>query len=379
MRKGLLLILVFFSFGLSVRGQASDSISLKDLEIPTSPGFMLLDKSPTTIERPNSSKAFMLSVLNAVNENNGLPQNYAVDFVPFWFFKHPGMTAYKYAGYNAKEGRQMIFSNLKKVAVSFAYTNTIDSITNKPVSNMSVGLRTNIISIRTKADISDLRKANEQLISKIKDKQDRLVKYVGDVTLSFTNPTLYDQKVREFYAAEELYHQNDKNEIAEVLKRKALFAIDGAAGYNSFFPGNTFSAGQFGRFGAWLTLNYSQVLNKKSSDRNYLNVYALGRIISDGTLMEAGKYVIRNFVDAGGKVELEFRNFSLGYEYIYRASDSISTFRSNGHVKYRVSDKIILTGAFGKNFGDSNNLISMLGLNWGISSGSQQPKIESAP
>jgi hypothetical protein len=378
MTHKLKVVLALLFCSLFALGQQSDSISLKDLEIPTSPGFILLDKTPTTIERPGSGKALMLSVLNAVNESNGLPQNYAVDFTPFWFFKHKDMTAYKFAGYNPDANKQMPFANLKKVAVSFAIVNTPDVATSKPLTSVSIGMRTNIISIRTRADINDLRAANDSLVSRIKDKQDRLIKYIGDVTLSFTNPTLYDQKVREFYAAEDASHQAEKNEIAAILKRKALFAIDGAAGYNSFYPGNTFADAQFGRMGAWITMSLSQALNKTSGDRNYFNIYALGRFLSDGTSLEAGKYVTHNFIDAGGKAELEFRKLSVGYEYIYRMDDKTNTFRSNGQIKYRISDQLLLTGAFGKNFGDNDNLISMLGINWGISSGTQQPKIQSA-
>src|SRR4051812_40022897 len=104
MKRSLAILTLCLGAALPSWGQVSDSLELKDLEVPNSPGFILLDKSPTIIERPNSTRAFMVSALNSFTDNSGLPKNYAVEFTPFWFFKHPHMTSYKYMGYNkAKE------------------------------------------------------------------------------------------------------------------------------------------------------------------------------------------------------------------------------------------------------------------------------------
>lgn len=110
-------------------------------------------------------------------------------------------------------------------------------------------------------------------------------------------------------------------------------------------------------------------------DKSYVNLYALGRYASDGTTIINGRYTVQSFFDFGGKLEFEFKNISVAYEYIYRADDITNTFRSNGIVRYKVSDRLFFSGAFGKNFGEDNNLISLLGLNWGLTSGNEQPKI----
>ena len=80
--------------------QQGEIISLKELEVPNSPGFILLDEAPTSIERPNSTKAFTLSVINSLENNFEFPKNYAVEFTPFWFIKHPNLNALKFMGYN---------------------------------------------------------------------------------------------------------------------------------------------------------------------------------------------------------------------------------------------------------------------------------------
>jgi hypothetical protein len=370
-KYSLIFVISFYSLS-NLFAQTEDTLSLKDLEIPNSPGFILLDKAPSTIERPNSSKAFMLSVINSFDANNGIPKNYAVDFTPFWFFKHPNMTSYKYAGYNAEKNNQLIFSHIKKASVSLAFVTTTDTITNTPINNLSLGFRTNLITVRSRQDIEDLKAANSKVVKYLRDFDIRL----GEAGIVYNPATMtreeYDKKLNEFLAKEEMERSKDKSELAEILKRRAVFAIDGAIGYNNFFLNNSFSNSHFGRFGAWLTLNYSQVLDKQNKDKSYFNFYALGRYLSDGTTITNNEYVIQNFYDFGGKLEFEFKKVSVAYEYIYRVNDNTNTFRSNGLVKYKISDQLFLTGAFGKNFGDNNNLISLLGLNWGLSSGAER-------
>jgi hypothetical protein len=382
MKKKIVVLAISLCAFLVSFGQKSDTLSLKDLEIPGSPGFILLDKTPTSIERPNSSKAFVLSALNSFTDNHGLPQNYAVEFTPFWFFKHPNMTSYKYMGYNKASNKQNALKDFKKMSFSLAFVSTTDSTTKNQINNVALGMRTTILSVRSKQDIKDFETANLKVVTYLRHLNDRL----NEAGIFYPIPAdtsakwllkkkEYDDRVFAFLTQEEIARKNDKNELAEILKRRALFAVDGALGYNHFFPDNNYSSGHFGRFGAWLTMNYSQILDKKSSDKNYLNIYAIGRYLSDGTKMEDDKYVVQNFYDFGGKIELEFRKISVAYEYIHRINDNTNTFRSNGILKYKLTDQLFLTGAFGKNFGNNNNLISILGLNWGLSSGNEQAKI----
>jgi hypothetical protein len=349
-----------------------DSINLTDLEIPNSPGFALLDKAPTSIERPSSTKAFMVSVLNALNESSPIPQNYAVDFTPYWFFQHPAMTAYRYAGYDIKNGRQLPFVHILRASVSAAYVTNADSAGILAQSNAVVGLRATIFSVRSKRDIEDLKRANDACIDSLKTQTERLMDYVGDITLSATNPNLYAEKARQFYEHEAEF----KNEISQILKRRAVLALDWACAYDRCFANSTFSSSAFGRFGTWLTLNVSKGLGKSAEPTAYLNVYALTKYLRDALPARDGSRTTKDSFDAGGKLEFESQALSIGYEYVYRRGDPTTTFRTNGTVKYQLSDQLFLTAAFGKNFGDTGNLISLLGINWGLSSGREHATIE---
>lgn len=364
--KNIFTILICFVASNLIAQQVDTTLNLSDFEMPTSPGFILLDQAPSSIERPNSPKAFAISALNSYSESNGIPKNYAVEFTPFWFFKHPKMSVLKYAGYNDKKQRP--FSSLKMVSFSVAYINQTDSLSKSPVNNISIGARTNIIKLRRNLD--EIANANYTAASQLKSINDIIVDRIGP-----DDPT--DREGYKRRQNELLIHLQDslKNSISKALLQKPVFAVDFAIAYNTFFTNNDFSTNQFGRFGTWLTVNYSQILNKDNT--NYLNIYGIGRYLEDGTMKNTnGKFVIENFFDFGAKIELEFKSLSFGYEYIYRSNNTIETYRSAGQLKYRLSDKLFLTGAFGKNFGTTNNLVSILGINWGITTGNEKANIQ---
>jgi hypothetical protein len=358
-----------------------DSITLKDLEIPNAPGFMLLDKAPTLIERPRDGKAFSLSVLNSIDQSNGIPLNYAIDVVPFWYFKHPKMTSYKYIGYNAEKGRQTPFSQAKKFSLNFSYSGNKDTIASTPNHYFALGFRTTLLMIRSPKQIKEIKEANDRCVSYLKSIDEQLT----DAGILYPLPTgdtaEFKKQLAKFYSDREKFinersFQKDgsKKTLKEALSGKPLFAVDVASGYNSSFLDNSFSQNRFGRFGAWSTVSFSLPLSPKKNPSNYINLYALGRYIRDGLPMDTSLSVV-NYLDAGGKFEFEFEKISVAYEYIYRFSDFGETYRSNGIIKFKVSQNVYLTAAFGKNFGNANDLISMLGLNWGIGSGNEKATI----
>jgi hypothetical protein len=370
MKKNLTIGLLFLSC--LCFAQNNDTLTLKDLDIPNSPGFILLDQAPTSIERPNTSRAFALSAINSFGESTGFPKNYAVEFTPFWFLKLPRMSVLKYAGYS--NNKLQPFSSLKMVSLSMAYVNRTDSTTNKPINNVAFGARTTLLKIYSKNHKKNVYDANQIAIDKLK-KIDLLLNREGATPqLRIENLTKYAEIEKR--VLESISKNDSLSPITEVLKVKPLFALDAAIAYNMFFTNNDFYTNRFGRFGAWVTLNYSQSLNKDNS--NYLNFYAVGRYLSDGTIKNnQDKYEIQEFLDFGGKIELEFKKLSWGFEYIFRANEKSKTYRSTGLLKYKISDSIYLTGAFGKNFGNANNLVSLLGINWGIgTTGNEKVKIE---
>ena len=368
--KKVLITLTLFALGLQLIAQSK--LALEDLQMPTSPAFILLDVAPSSIERPTTTKAFTTVILNSINENNGIPENYAVDFAPYWFFKHKNLSAIKYWGFKSTDGKyketpfsQARFGNVSAAAIRSNIP--IDSLeTQKYVNNVAIGFRTTIFQIRGSEAVKDLVDLNAKHKEHLKD----LMKDPTIPKHELANIIAEDKKLLMYVT-----------EIQSVLNRKPLFAIDLAAAGSWSINNNDFKSIESNRMGAWLTFSYSKSLNKKAKliKDNYLNIYATARVLNDNNyLNEEGKITTASMSDFGGKLEFELDRFSLSYEYLMRYNLSESkqqTYRSSGAINYRASDQFLISAAFGKNFGSTNNLITQISINWGLNSKKQSVDI----
>lgn len=351
-----------------ILGFSQTEINLNDLEMPSSPAFILLDVAPTSIERPTTTKAFSTSVLNSISENNGIPENFALEFAPYWFFKHKKLNALNYWGVKkTTDGiKRKAFSQARFGNISFATVKTsssIDSIgTLKQFSNMSLGFRTSLIQVRAKKDNEELIRLNQIHIERI--------------SAINNDPNLSPDEIFDLLENDEILTPNAEK-IKDLLKRKPVFAVDlaGAAAWS--FMDNNYNSIDINRLGVWMTVNYSQSLNKKgkSSLDDYLNFYLVGRFMQDNNIYNSDGLLISSYVfDSGGKIEFELDRLSFSYEYLFRqnfSGDNSNTFRSSGLFKYRASNNLLVTGAFGRNFGEENNLITQIGITWGLNSKNQ--------
>ena len=120
-----------------------------------------------------------------------------------------------------------------------------------------------------------------------------------------------------------------------------------------------------GRFGVWSTLVASMFLDKKPDSRNYVNIYGFFRYLRDGESLNVLSNDRFNVFDVGIKAELEFEKLVLGYEYIDRSGDA-DGYRSAGTIKYQVWRDVFITGTFGNNFQEQDDLITIFGIQWGI-------------
>jgi len=347
---------------------AQKEVALEDLQIPSSPAFILLDVAPTSIERPTTTKAFSTSILNSIKENNGIPENYAVDFAPYWFFKHKNLNAMNYWGFEQKllERVQKPFSQARFGSISFATIKskmTSDTIgTPLNVNNIALGFRTTLFQLRSNNDIDELIKANNLHLTRL-----------DELTV---DPTISPSKLANLLEAD-TYLKNCNKRISEILNRKPTLALD-FAGAGSWSYDNNYNSIKSNRVGAWLTLNYAQTLDKPMdiNKNDYLNLYFTCRVLNDNNVLGNNGLVYRSTnLDVGGKIEFEFDKFSISYEYLYRndlKSNIADNFRSSGLIKYRASDQLLVTATFGKNFGNTNNVITQIGLSLGLNSKSQQ-------
>jgi hypothetical protein len=356
--------------------QVPDSVRVKmdNISIPNSPGFILLDESPSVIDRPASPKAFATSIFNSYRQAGGFPSNYGVEFTPFWFFRHPRMTAYKYLGYNKAEEKQLPFSHIKKASISLAYVNNPDTDTTPSISNIAFGIRTTILSIRSRRNIQALKNANDQIVQNLRNINQLVIE------LDPLEPGYHEkvQRIVDNYENDPQLLESEE-QLRQLIEVRPVFAIDAAIAYSRFFLNNKFSDQHFGRLGLWAVLNYSQALGKESIPKNYISLYGIFRYLQDGTVQNSsGSWDRTNHLDFGARAELELNKLSLSVEYLsrQRQDNAENTFRAVGVVNYRLSKSFSLTASFGRNFGEEQNLVTLFGLSFGLNSGNEAATIK---
>lgn len=333
----------------------SQEIKISDLEVPNSPAFTLMDFTPTTISNPTTPQAVSLNLLSALSSNN-----VAIEFSPYWLSsgKHKTITSY----YEGEE--QKSFSKpFKNLSVSIA------TIKNDSIQNVSFGFRTNIFTINSQQKINSIGILKAKLVAFNATLAPLLPVALnpypaGTTEFNEWNIDILNKMAKDpTYVAQsaEIYENNDAlNNI------KPLLSLDFATAYNHFFTNDEYKKGNFGRFGAWATLNENINIG---SNKNYLSLYQYGRFLIDEMTYDSTtlNYKREENFDLGGKIELQFNKLSFGYEYIKRTNQK-DNYRSVGNIKYKLNNDIVLNGGFGKNFEGANNLVTLLGISWGITS-----------
>lgn len=406
MKKIVLLAALVSNMALLFAQSKEISAELNKLELSNAPSVMLLGLASSDLETPKSKKAFMTSIVNSFSENDGLPNAYAVELTPTHLFPLTEMDALKYAGIksikktdNSYEYKNNIFSEAKNVSVSFAFLRNYkieDLETENP--SVSFSLRTTVFKIRNKKNIEAITTSNNNISRELTDIQSEFYqsqKYKDIVASNISNSEKEKKLAQALEGFVTDYYKTETENYKKYLDEKPAFQLDIASAYSTFFLDNQFKNNQFGKLGFWMTMSSGINLERKKSpkkkeDQNdekskviikeafttdaskiekRLNFYAVARYLQDRTIYDAASGFSRsNNYDFGGKIELVYNRFSIGYEFIYRSSDLDDTYRSNGIINYKVSDSVYINAAFGKNYGDKNNLITFLGLNWGLDS-----------
>ncbi|MFY0255466.1 hypothetical protein ACDQ55_16090 [Chitinophaga sp. 30R24] len=315
MKKVLAVFFVLMLFRLATMAQVNE-ISIKDLSVPTSPGLVLLDKAPASIEKPTSPKTFGISVLRLLQENEG-----AMEFTPYWFWNHPGLTFSDY---------------IKNISPVLQTLNLSVAAAQRDTSTyLSVGFRTQV-----------LRRYDAAQLAKI------------------------DQKVKEITAA--LSDDPDSLDLTKLEKLKGdlsairaapLINIEVAGAIAGYSPDNKFSHLGNNRYGAWANFNYHP---KDGSPFNALGVVRFTRAIAP-----AGKASGQDssFIDYGVAAAYNNNKFDLQLEYV-RRNDVLNhgTYNRLAFVgNYLFTDNLVIVASFGKDFAAENNIIALFGIKFGIS------------
>jgi len=337
---------------------SAQEMSLGDFSMSNnaSPAFMLVEESPTAIFVPDNLKALSIYTM----DNFG--KNLSIELSPYFFINtnKNGRTFYNYIGVDnesdASKRKQHPFSGLNTTTVSFAFVDKeFYGIVGKK-KTYSVGLRTTFLRFYNTKKVYDN------------------AKHISDTLAGLVTPSAIMEKGAD---AIKKYWEVHNDELSIALKPflktiKPLFRLDGAVAFSSLFKANTTNSDTAVRFGSWLTAQGSMIINEGSDSNynNYFNVLFTARYIDDGfNSYSNNDYFKLHYLDFGGKIALDYNNFTFGYEFISR-NGSINSSRSVGSIAFSISTDITITGGFGKDFSTTNeNLLTVFGINWGLNFG----------
>ena len=296
------------------------NITFQSLETPSSPGFILFDQSPASIEKPTTPQGLGLSLLG-FQQNGG-----ALEFAPFWLTTHPELTA--------KTMYQNNFPVLYNFAFSIASTKTDSS------NYYAVGLRTRLFQTFGSNQ-------TERLFFLEKQIQNELSKNIDSIDL---------EKV-------EILRQ----EYVGVIE-KPIFTVDFAAALGGSSTTNTFDKIELNRWAVWMSLNW------RPPKTNDFYVTVLTRYINNKKFENYKPN--SELLDVGSRLNYDFSKFSVSLEYLQRinfSDNNSNDFRIAFIGSYKLSENIYLTSTFGKNFAGVNNIIALAGINFGFSKSKINP------
>ncbi len=346
-------LLILFTFLISINFYGQVDLGQFKMSNTTSPAFMLVEESPTSIYTPDNIRALAIHALD------NLGQSISVEVSPYFFLgiKNKERTYYKYIGVEKNDGgnlKQNPLSGLNTTTVSLAYVDKEFSGIQNSRKTYSIGLRTTLLRFYDKKKVYD----NAQEIAQL----------LQDIVPPAHVLEQGEKAIKEYY----INVQNVDKKFEPYQKTiKPLFRVDGAIGYSALFKENSINSGTANRFGSWLTAEGSLLLNEgaENAHNNYINILLTARYVEDGFNVNANQnYTNQFYRDFGGKLELEFGKFEFGYEYISRNGSTVSE-RSVGTIKFSVNKDVSLIGGFGKDFPADENLITVFGVNWGLNLG----------
>lgn len=310
----LLICLLLLNTGLSMVSSAqapSTELTIQDLEMPSSPGFILYDQAPEAIERPTTPQGLGVSAINAFQKGG------ALEFSPFWLTNHPGYTASK----AIKENLPV----LSELSLSLAY---IDQDT---IGRLAIGGRTRVYQFYGTSTIHKLDSIRLLMI-------DVLSTNAADI---------------------------DTAKLASLSKEysnflKPAFTIDLAAAYGGSSISNSIQDLAADKWAVWISATF----RPRGGD---FYITGLGRY-SKALLTDIASD--DQILDLGARINYEWSNFSISGEFLSRSNAQVKTesfYRYALIGAYKISENLYVTGSMGKNFEEINNLFMVGGVNFGFS------------
>jgi hypothetical protein len=290
------------------------TLKINDLNMPTSPAFVIMGKSPANIEKPANPKALAVSLIN-LWEGNG-----AAEFAPYWFKDRPAYT---------------FEENLEKKAPVFQ-TLGISAATSKKdsITNIAVGLRTQVVRIYSQALKKDILSLKDSIVNMLSEEDPEQIDLAG-----------------------------------VAAARKRLLNLQGKPSFNFELAGaymgksSNVSSLASTKAGAWAHLRWTPY--KFPLDLIVLSRYSWALNANPKSNTDSA------FLDYGLSLSYQDKdkNFELQVEYVNRRDLSLeSNFDRFALVaNYQIIPGIVAVASIGKDFDKVNNIFALFGLKFGIS------------
>lgn len=279
---------------------------LDELNIPSSPAFVMLDESPANIEKPTNPKAFAISLLN-VGKNGG-----AIETSPYWLINH--------ANYSFTDDVANHFPILQTFAISLA------SIKNADTTTVSFGFRVQLFRKYFNESSILLNKAS----------------IVAILAAPITPASLAALKI--------------KNDLLQAERGRTLCNVELAGAYAG--QGTNYKNLCGSKMSAWANFRYTPIAN------SFLDIVALARYSK-----EIGGVDNSSFLDLGGSLSRQTNNYDFQIEYVYRRDSTlnINYDRLAFIANYQIIPGMVAVASFGKNFDEQKDIFTAFGVKFGIS------------
>ena len=390
----------------------SVTVSLDQLQVPSSPAFNILGISPNNIERPKNPTDFAFSLGNATSGFSTIPKDYAIEFAPFWIFKK------KKPNFVDFFSNKSVGNNIMQTAtISAATTVAKSQIDSSEFRKVGLALKFSIFrgnlsddfkvwrdSISSYLDtISRIKgRMNADIIMDNSKELDFLVVKINTKTTPDSTKYWTDSLLRMQNRILSVSIKNDKNkkeiEICEsaIERLKSLatrkdfkrygFKMDFAIGTAMDYPDSTFQTCYVSKVSSWLTVGWENpnsnflFLGRFSENINRRFRNDSSKIVNDINIGEFD-YGVRIFRDFTDKLTLSFEYIRRLPIYNKGKFDKNNISQPNNSSKYSVSlnykigKNQNLSFVYGKDFDNTylkqGNLIAALNLMLGF--GSNRP------
>lgn len=324
--------------------QAKAKSEVDQLRTPSAPGFVLLGVEPASVERPTTPKTFAFSLLSAFKNGDTLPKNYALEAAPYWLFPHQSLT---YDGYMKAGVGQTLLQTVSLSLVTSTEehpANTDAALAAAPTTKLAMGLRAQLLSGHASQALIEARKELEAAQAEALD----VVSDADTAPSRRTGPPPTPEDFPKVKAAALKIQKLDKERVG--------FLLEGAGALALNYAESKAKNAELSRWGAWATAGYRL-------DKPRLEIIGVLRYQRDALAEQS-------LLDAGGRANFKLGELSLGGEYVHRWAPDDDFYRLAGILEYQIQSGVYLSATFGRNFenGATGNLISILGLNFGLGS-----------